>query len=194
MLLMEFLARARFFRRLSNSRVEKARRTQEEALPASIFGDDWRGSPGIELVAEPGLHLVFGQMMPHEQRSSGGDEGREGGVGVTAEVGIAVFGAQRPIVGDGIFEAAADRPADTGFREAGGGAGRAGDGSRCVGIVVGDACEGDAAGSVQKYTVEGDTGAAANRTLNVGARANRESANRLEHTPAQAGAVDRAFE
>jgi hypothetical protein len=78
-----------------------------------IFGDERSWQPCVEFVAEADLHLVFSQMMTRsglEHRRRNGHTG-ERKVRVTAEIGIAIFRPHRPIVGDGIFEAAADDPA-----------------------------------------------------------------------------------
>jgi hypothetical protein len=80
-----------------------------------IFRDDRRRSVSFELVADPGLHLVFLQAtLPVEKTALG----KHSTPTDSAEIGKAVFGPDRPIVGESIFDSAADRPAGAGVRTA----------------------------------------------------------------------------
>ena len=83
-----------------------------------IFGDDRVGSEHVELVAEAGLDLVFLQpTVPVKEFVR--LQPSQIPIPDSTEIGEAVFRTDRPIVGDGIFDSAADRPADTGVRTAG---------------------------------------------------------------------------
>ena len=82
--------------------------------------DRHRSQP-IELVADPRLDLVFGQMMPLGNIGISGaeraDKRREAGaekaaIREFAEIGIPVFHSKYPIGCEGIFDAAAGGPAD----------------------------------------------------------------------------------
>jgi hypothetical protein len=81
-----------------------------------IFGDDGGRGPTIEFVAEADLDLVFGQMMV--DRKPACSEGRKREIRDMTEIGKAVFRSYRPIVGDDIFDAAANRPAGACLRNA----------------------------------------------------------------------------
>src|ERR1700730_10259145 len=81
-----------------------------------IFRDDRRRNVSLELVADPGLHLVFLQATVRAEKTAVGQHSTPTD---SAEIGKAVFGPDRPIVGDGIFDSAADRPAGAGVRTAG---------------------------------------------------------------------------
>ena len=100
-------------------------------------------------------------------------EGIDEDIVARSEVGIAIFGPDRPIVCDGVFEAAADGPADAGIREAV----RAGEGRVEQGVGVGgrnagvETAESDAARGVDEEAIEGVAEPAADRTLNAEVRA-----------------------
>src|SRR6516225_5839420 len=104
-----------------------------------------------------------------------------------AEIGIAVFGPDRPIVGDGICETAAGSPA-------GAGAGIVEDTPAKAGriIEVRYAGESNTAGAIEKNAVKGDAKAAADRTLyvrtgaEVGLEESRNSRNVLGRAHARA--------
>src|ERR1700730_9644369 len=176
-----------------DGRVEfcRAGEDPEPEKAESIFGDDRSRTIGIEFVAEAGLNLVFGQMMGGGHRPQGFRG--EGKVRATAEIGVAVFGPDRPVVGDGIFEAAADRPAGAGLRILLGQEGRKADR-----VIILEAGEGGAAGAVDEDAVEGDTETGADRTLHDRARAPRNPTPQRNHrrrcSPGDARAVDRSFE
>jgi hypothetical protein len=85
-----------------------------------IFGDDRGGTIKVELVIESGLDLVLlDTAVPVEEFARGQKSKIVFPDG--AEIGKAVFGKDLPIVGDGILDAAADRPADAGARNVAGG-------------------------------------------------------------------------
>jgi hypothetical protein len=87
----------------------------------SIFRDDRRGRGDVEFVAEADLHAVLDEVGVHSRAEDVAVEPGEGideDIVARSEVGIAIFGPDRPIVCDGVFEAAADGPADAGIREA----------------------------------------------------------------------------
>ena len=70
----------------------------------SVFGDGRSRRREVEFVAETGLDAVLCHMAVNENaEAQKPDIGRE--YGRLAEIGIAIFGADRPIAGDGIFEA-----------------------------------------------------------------------------------------
>ena len=80
-----------------------------------IFRDDRRRSVSFELVGEPGLHLVFLQATVRVEKTA---LGKHSTPIDSAEIREAVLGSDRPIVGEGIFDSAADRPAGAGVRTA----------------------------------------------------------------------------
>ena len=99
--------------------------TKSDEIFDSVFGDDRdRRRQHVESVAEADLHLVLvDRTIRVDERA--GQDGRHGKPSSEeprapnmAEIGIAVFGKDRPIVGHGILEAAANRPADAGARNA----------------------------------------------------------------------------
>jgi hypothetical protein len=111
-----------------------------------IFGDDRRRSVSVEQVGEPGLHLVFPQGTRPADKTAVGQRSRPT---ESAEIGIAVFGPDRPIGGEGIFDSAANRPAGAVVRTAP--LPEEGHACRVDGVkldVAVDAAEGDAAGGV----------------------------------------------
>src|SRR5262249_58362279 len=112
---------------------------------------------------------------------------------VTAEIGVAVFGADRPIVGDGIVEAATDCPARAGLRNT-----LLEEDRKAQPVIILDVGESGAASGVEENAVEGDTQAATDRPLNILAGLNREAWQgghaAHENGFVQASAVDRAFE
>src|SRR5664279_4186412 len=91
---------------------------------ASIFGDDRSGRGGVELVAESDLDPVLVEVATNNGANARLSDAAEGYAEVresrgASEIGIAIFGPDRPVVGGGIFEAAADGPADAGRRGVG---------------------------------------------------------------------------
>ena len=93
-------------------------------MGVNIYRDDRSGRGRVELVAEADLDAVLVDRAVavsadrSEAREVESDApkrivGVNGGV---TELGVAIFSPDRPIVGDGIFETAADRPADAGGR------------------------------------------------------------------------------
>src|SRR5664279_5246871 len=128
--------------------------------------DDGSRSPGVELVAEADLDLVLVQL-PTGGRERRQANARQRSIRDIAEIRVAVFAPNRPIVGDGIFDAAADRPPNAGVRKARGRTWNAGEEPACVGDAAIKASEGDAAGGIEQGAIPGDAEAAANRTLDV---------------------------
>src|SRR5580704_14131339 len=107
-----------------------------------------------KLVADAAFELTFGKMT----RDVGGrEECHRGLVDERAEIGIAIFRQQRPIVGDGIVDSAAGSPAITLMRKAGEAAAK----GRGV-ISVGDTSDGPAAGGVEQRAIDGDAHPSAN--------------------------------
>jgi hypothetical protein len=78
-----------------------------------IFGDDWGRTIKVELVIEADLDLVLVDLTVPIKECARGKQPKIV-LADAAPIGIAIFGKDRPIVGDGILEAAADRPADAG--------------------------------------------------------------------------------
>lgn len=75
-----------------------------------VFGDDRRWRGGVELVADPDLDavqvgLAAGDYAERGQARKG--EGVVGGEAGMAELGVPIFGPNRPVVGDGVFKTAA---------------------------------------------------------------------------------------
>jgi hypothetical protein len=66
-----------------------------------------------------------------------------------AEIREAVFGPDRPIAGDGIFDAAADGPAGSGVRDIRGRIRDANEEAGRIGMLVVEAAESDAAGRIK---------------------------------------------
>ena len=85
-----------------------------------------------------------------------------------AEIRIAVLGPHPPIVGDGIFDAAACGPAGARVREGRIGSGNASEEARRIDNGGVEAGEGDAAGAIDQGAVEGDANAATERALDIG--------------------------
>ncbi len=67
-----------------------------------------RQEEGIEFVAQPGAHGVFRLMMADGRA---GAKDKRGCLRKTAEIRIAVSGAQKPVWRHGKLESAANRPA-----------------------------------------------------------------------------------
>ena len=88
-----------------------------------------------------------------------------------AEIRIAVLGPHPPIVGDGIFDAAARGPAGARVREGRIGSRNASEEARRIDKGGVEAGEGDAAGAIDQGAVEGDADAAADRALDIALRA-----------------------
>src|ERR1700730_17145115 len=140
-------------------------------MPGSIFGDygnrGLRRGP-VETVAEAGLDLVFGQMMP--QKNEAVRERQLAGkrkIGGVAEIRIAILGPYPPIVGDGIFDAAARSPTGARVGEGRIGSRNAGEEACPIDKFGVEVSEGDAAGAVDQNAVEGDSNAAAHRPLDI---------------------------
>ena len=100
------------------------RGTKSDEIYGLIFRDDrCRRRQHVESVAEADLHLVLvDRTIRVDERA--GQDGRHGkpsseepGAPNMAEIGIAVFGEDRPIAGDGIVDAATDSPAHTRVRK-----------------------------------------------------------------------------
>jgi hypothetical protein len=94
----------------------------EDEACGLIFGDDRGRSVQVELVVEANLHLVLLYLTapvqaPAKEAIKIGQRGEEI-IPDRAPIAIAVFGPNRPIVGDGVLDTAADRPAHAGIREA----------------------------------------------------------------------------
>ena len=92
-------------------------------MPDLIFRDDRSGTGHIEFVAEAPLHLVLvdravrveSRVRQAGRRCKSGSS--ETGGRNRAEIGIAVFGEDRPIAGDGIVDTATDSPAHARVRK-----------------------------------------------------------------------------
>src|SRR5580700_91357 len=109
---------------------------------------------GAELVADAAFDLIFGEMTGDIR---GREECHRGPVDEGAEIGVAIFRQQRPIVGDGIVDTAAGSPAIALVRKAGEAAAK----SRRV-ISVGYTGDGPAAGGVEQRAIDGDAYPSAN--------------------------------
>ncbi len=169
--------------------------------PALIFGNNRGRKPTIELIAEANLGLTLGKVLlriKREAREEGGANGI-GIIGVIAELGKAVFRAQRPIVGERIFKTAAGGPANTRVRKARSASRDAGKGPDRVNKLVFDAGESNAAGAVEQDGFPANADAGADRSLQVGLRCRRDSAGAAEAGEgrhdgfAEASAVNRTF-
>ena len=92
-------------------------------LDWSVWLNDHRNRSGrrgpVEPVAEADLDLVFREIVPHGKKAARGEHSVERKVRGVAEIRVAVLGPHPPIVGDGIFDAAASRPTSTRVRKAG---------------------------------------------------------------------------
>ena len=84
-----------------------------------------------------------------------------------AEVRMAIFRLNRPIVGDGIFDAAAESEARAGVRDGRVGAGNTGEESGRIDISGVEAGYGDAAGAEEQEAVPGNAEASADRALDT---------------------------
>ena len=73
-----------------------------------IFGDDRGGTIKVELVIEAGLDLVLVDLTVPVEECARGQQSKIV-FPDAAPIGITIFGKDRPIVGDGILDAAADR-------------------------------------------------------------------------------------
>jgi len=171
-----------------------------------VFCDGRRDVPQVEFAIEADLNLVLLDVavakvakIRENFRERGAAEEH---IIEAPPIRVAVFGAHRPIVGDGILDAAADRPAHLAFREVA----RAKKGrevslaDRCakpVVIVLGvELAKGNTTGGVDEEAVPGETDAATDRALNWGAcLCCQAGAVREGQTGgvAQAGSVNRAF-
>ena len=94
-----------------------------------------------KLVADAAFELIFGKMAVDSRSREKCHRGR---VDESAEIGIAIFRQQRPIVGDGIVDSAAGSPAVTRPRNAREAA------AECRGVIsICDSGEGGTAGNVE---------------------------------------------
>ena len=179
-------------------------------MPGSIFGDERHRRPEVEFVAEAEFHLVLVQPAAGAQ----GRAGEAGGIGqhATIDIGVrhgaetrvAIFAAHPPMVVDGIFDAAAHRPADREIRkevrtveeiaavDAGVGASVADQGvARCI------VAERDTTRGVDQGAVPRIAQAAADRALDVGGGRCGQGADakggRKTGLIERAGQVDTAF-
>ena len=96
----------------------------------------WSWSRPIEPVTEADLNLVFRQMVLRGEKATRGEHRRERKVRGMAEIRVAVLGPHPPIVGDGIFDAAASRPTRARVREGRVGARNAGEETRRIDMLV----------------------------------------------------------
>jgi hypothetical protein len=95
-----------------------------------------------QLDADAALDLIFGKMTGDVR---GREERHRGPVDESAEIGIAIFRQQRPIVGDGVVYSGAGSPAITRMRNAGEAA------AKIRGVIsVFNGGEGGAAGGVEQ--------------------------------------------
>src|SRR4051795_825236 len=151
----------------------------------TIAGDDRGRSCVAELVGEAAGDPRLRHALPKEEA---GDQ--DGSVVERAEVAVATLDARKPIVGEGVFDAAADRQACTARGE------RVRK-RRCEQEVLTqpERLEGNAARGVDHEAVEGDTDTAADRSLDTRAPigvVEQERVERSVHT--HAGAQHVAFD
>src|ERR1035437_320516 len=131
--------------------------------------DDRAGAIKVELVIESDLDLVLVDLTVPVEECARGQQSKIV-FPEAAEIRIAILGKDRPIVGDGILDAAADRPADAGVRKVAVGEERIATVERpgvCERHVGFEAAERDAAGRVDQGAVPSDAELAANRSLNI---------------------------
>ena len=98
-----------------------------------------------------------------------------------AEFRIAVFRLNRPIIGDGILNAAAKSDARAGVRNGGVGSRNAGEEPGRIEITGVEAGYGDAAGAVEQEAVEGNAEASADRALDTRIGAGRHAPEGVSH-------------
>src|SRR3984893_16119669 len=120
-----------------------------------------------------------------------------------APIGEAIFGAHRPVVGDGILDTAADRPAHAGIREVACATEspernprRRYEGGTEDGKVSFEPAKGDTARAVDEEAIPGDTKTAANRALDFSSSARRQRRTVWKGKSGgvgQAGSVNGAF-
>src|SRR5208337_4860410 len=95
-------------------------------------------------------------------------------------IGVAVVGAHGPVVGDGILDAASDRPPYMGVRQVERckerrQVNRPDGGAKAVVFVLGvESAKGNTARGEDQGAVPGDADSATNRPLNVGTRVHRQ--------------------
>ena len=124
-----------------------------------IFRDDRYRTAHVELVAEADLHLVLVDVTVPVKEFAPGQQPKIV-FPDAAPIRIAVLGKDRPIVGDCIVDAAADRPAHPGARNAAIGEERKAPiqkSSVCDRHVGVEPAEGDASGAVDEGAIPGDT-------------------------------------
>src|SRR6202035_27206 len=109
---------------------------------------------GAELVADAAFELIFGKMTADGR---GWEKCHRGSVDESAEIGIAIFRQQRPVVGDGVVYTAAGSPAIARMRKAREAAAK----SRRV-VSVGDTGDRPAASGVEQRAIDGDAHPSAN--------------------------------
>ena len=107
-------------------------------------------------------------------------------VGERSEVRVAVLGANREVVGEGVFDTATDGVADTGVLDLV-------DAERAH-IRVAQATEGSTAGAINQHAVERDAEATTDRPLDAVVGGVEDASRRQEVGRASAGAVDIAFD
>ena len=131
-----------------------------------------------KLVAKPGLRLVLGKMTVQvrvrEKRTTRQNRGL---VDEGAEIAIAVFRPQRPIVGEGIVNSPTDGPSDTLVRKRGVAAAKS---SRVISVY--DLGDRDTASGIEQRTTIDDAQPSANRTLHIRFEG-REAPQNAGHTP-----------
>ena len=136
-------------------------------LAAIVVGCDGRRCAAVEVIADADLHLLLIEMaiggVEHAHRR------RRGRVPHMAEVRVAIFASHRPMRVDGIFDAAADRPAEARHGTLIGGV--KGGKVRCrfhrAGRLLPNCADGDAGRPIEQHAVERIAGAGANRALDL---------------------------